>query len=158
LFHAVRKPITWDRVLVEAALLTVQPQPNEAVGVLPVDEARKLSGRDHPGVVVEGGQVEAGAPMRTLSDHIGRVELHENIRQQDAWERAALQLLRNCEARAAYSEYQSYGRIHDADSVAERRVQVIEDHARLEAGVATRSSSPCAVTRWSRSRAGSTRW
>ena len=72
--------------------------------------------------------------MRTLSDHIGRVELHENIRQQDAWERATLQLLRDGEARAAYREYERYDRIHDAHSVAERRVQVIEDHARLEAG------------------------
>jgi hypothetical protein len=62
------------------------------------------------------------------------VELHENIRQQDAWERATLQLLRDGEARAAYREYERYNRIHDAHSVAERRIQVIEDHARLEAG------------------------
>jgi hypothetical protein len=72
--------------------------------------------------------------MRTLSDHIGRVELHENIRQHYDWERATLQLLRDGEARAAYREYERYNRIHDAHSVAERRVQVIEDHARLEAG------------------------
>jgi hypothetical protein len=42
--------------------------------------------------------------MRTLSDHIGRADLHENIRQQDNWERAALQLPRNGEARAAKGE------------------------------------------------------
>ena len=78
--------------------------------------------------------IEAGAPMRTLSDHIGRVELHKNIRQQYDWERATLQLLRDGEARDAYREYERYDRIHDAHSVAERQVQVIEDHARLEAG------------------------
>jgi len=72
--------------------------------------------------------------MRTLSDHIGRVALHENIRQQHAWDRATLRLLRDGEARAAYREYERYDRIHDAHSVTERRIQVIEDHARLEAG------------------------
>ncbi|MFZ0181422.1 MAG: MobF family relaxase, partial [Candidatus Dormiibacterota bacterium] len=119
-------------------------------GVLVVDEAGmlgdrqlaelvSLAARDEAKLVVVGDPfqlqpIEAGAPMRTLSDHIGRVELHENIRQQDAWERATLQLLRDGEARAAYREYMRYDRIHDAHTVAERRVQVIDDHARLEAG------------------------
>ena len=119
-------------------------------GVLVVDEAGmlgdrqlaelvSLAARDEAKLVVVGDPfqlqpIEAGAPMRTLSDHIGRVELHENIRQQYDWERATLRLLRDGEARAAYREYERYDRIHDAHSVAERRVQVIEDHARLEAG------------------------
>ena len=119
-------------------------------GVLVVDEAGmlgdrqlaelvSLAARDEAKLVVVGDPfqlqpIEAGAPMRTLSDHIGRVELHENIRQQYDWERATLQLLRDGEAREAYREYERYDRIHDAHSVAERRVQVIEDHARLEAG------------------------
>jgi AAA domain/UvrD-like helicase C-terminal domain len=99
----------------------------------------RWAARDEAKLVVVGDPfqlqpIEAGAPMRTLSDHIGRVELHENIGQQDAWERATLQLLRDGEARAAYREYERYDRIHDAESVAERPVQVIEDHARLEAG------------------------
>jgi AAA domain/UvrD-like helicase C-terminal domain len=119
-------------------------------GVLVVDEAGmlgdrqlaelvSLAARDEAKLVVVGDPfqlqpIEAGAPMRTLSDHIGRIELHENIRQKDAWERATLQLLRDGEAREAYREYERYDRIPDAHSVAERRVQVIEDHARLEAG------------------------
>ncbi|HUC37131.1 MAG TPA: AAA family ATPase, partial [Acidimicrobiales bacterium] len=119
-------------------------------GVLVVDEAGmlgdrqlaelvSLAARDEAKLVVVGDPfqlqpIEAGAPMRTLSDHIGRVELHENIRQQYDWERATLQLLRDGEAREAYREYERYNRIHDAHSVAERRVQVIDDHARLEAG------------------------
>ena len=136
-------------------------------GVLVVDEAGmlgdrqlaelvSLAARDATKVVVVGDPfqlqpIEAGAPMRILSDHIGRVELHENIRQQYDWERATLRLLRDGEARAAYREYERYDRIHDAHSVAERRVQVIEDHARLEAGGLNRSSSPGVVTRWPRS-------
>jgi conjugative relaxase-like TrwC/TraI family protein len=119
-------------------------------GVLVVDEAGmlgdrqlaelvSLAARDEAKLVVVGDPfqlqpIEAGAPMRTLSDHIGRVELHENIRQQYDWERATLRLLRDGEAREAYREYERYNRIHDAHTVAERRVQVIEDHARLEAG------------------------
>ncbi|HVA18584.1 MAG TPA: hypothetical protein VMU55_00240, partial [Solirubrobacteraceae bacterium] len=51
-----------------------------------------------------------------------------------ALERAALQLLRNGEARAAYREYAREGRIHVAESVAERRAEVVAAHARLEAG------------------------
>jgi conjugative relaxase-like TrwC/TraI family protein len=119
-------------------------------GVLVVDEAGmlgdrqlaelvSLAARDEAKLVVVGDPfqlqpIEAGAPMRTLSDHIGRVELHENIRQHYDWERATLQLLRDGKAREAYREYMRYDRIHDAHSVAERRVRVIEDHARLEAG------------------------
>ena len=80
-------------------------------GVLVVDEAGmlgdrqlaelvSLAARDEAKLVVVGDPfqlqpIEAGAPMRTLSDHIGRVELHENIRQQYDWERATLQLLRD---------------------------------------------------------------
>jgi conjugative relaxase-like TrwC/TraI family protein len=119
-------------------------------GVLVVDEAGmlgdrqlaelvSLAARDEAKLVVVGDPfqlqpIEAGAPMRTLSDHIGRVELHENIRQHYDWERATLQLLRDGHAREAYREYERYDRIHGAHSVAERRIQVIEDHARLEAG------------------------
>jgi conjugative relaxase-like TrwC/TraI family protein len=119
-------------------------------GVLVVDEAGmlgdrqlaelvSLAARDEAKLVVVGDPfqlqpIEAGAPMRTLSYHIGRVALHENIRQQYDWERATLQLLRDGEAREAYREYERYGRIHDAHTADERRVRVIEDHARLEAG------------------------
>jgi ATP-dependent exoDNAse (exonuclease V) alpha subunit len=135
---------------VAATLHQLQVERLPYSGVLVVDEAGmlgdrqlaelvSLAARDEAKLVVVGDPfqlqpIEAGAPMRTLSDHIGRVELHENIRQQDAWEQAALQLLRDGEARAAYREYMRYDRIHDTHSVAERRVQVIEDHARLEAG------------------------
>ncbi|MHB8532875.1 MAG: MobF family relaxase, partial [Solirubrobacteraceae bacterium] len=119
-------------------------------GVLVVDEAGmlgdrqlaelvSLAARDDAKLVVVGDPhqlqpIDAGAPMRTLSDRIGRIEVRENVRQQVAWERAALVMLRNGEARAAYREYAREGRIHVAESVAERRAEVVAAHARLEAG------------------------
>ena len=135
---------------VAATLRQLQVERLPYGGVLVVDEAGmlgdrqlaelvSLAARDEAKLVVVGDPfqlqpIEAGAPMRTLSDHIGRVELHENIRQRYDWERATLRLLRDGQAREAYREYERYDRIHDARSVAERQVQVIEDHARLEAG------------------------
>ena len=91
-------------------------------GVLVVDEAGmlgdrqlaelvSLSARDDAKLVVVGDPfqlqpIEAGAPMRTLGEHIGRVRAHrEHPPEVRPWERATLQLLRDGEARAAYREY-----------------------------------------------------
>ncbi len=117
-------------------------------GVLVVDEAGmigdrelaelvSLAARDNAKLVVVGDlsqlqPIGAGAPMRTLGEHIGRVLVTENVRQKEPWERAALQLVRDGEARAAYDLYLSHGRIHVADSVPERRAEVVAEHARLE--------------------------
>ena len=106
---------------VAATLLQLQVERLPYGGVLVVDEAGmlgdrqlaelvSLAARDDAKLVVVGDPfqlqpIEAGAPMRTLSDHIGRVELHENIRQHYDWERATLQLLRDGQAREAYREY-----------------------------------------------------
>ena len=118
-------------------------------GVLVVDEAGmigdrelaelvSLAARDNAKLVVVGDPsqlqpIGAGAPMRTLGEHIGRVLVTENVRQKEPWERAALQLVRDGEARAAYDLYLSHGRIHVAQSVPERRAEVVAEHARLEA-------------------------
>ncbi|MHB8489703.1 MAG: MobF family relaxase [Candidatus Dormibacteria bacterium] len=117
-------------------------------GVLVVDEAGmigdrelaelvSLAARDNAKLVVVGDPAQlqpigAGAPMRTLGEHIGRVLVTENVRQKEPWERAALQLVRDGEARAAYDLYLSRGRIHVAESVPERRAEVVAEHARLE--------------------------
>ena len=117
-------------------------------GVLVVDEAGmigdrelaelvSLAARDNAKLVVVGDPsqlqpIGAGAPMRTLGEHIGRVLLTENVRQKEPWERAAVQLVRDGEARAAYELYLSHGRIHVAESVPERRAEVVAEHARLE--------------------------
>ena len=70
--------------------------------------------------------------MRTLGEHVGRVTVTENVRQKETWERAALQLVRDGEARAAYELYLSHGRIHVAESVPDRRAEVVAEHSRLE--------------------------
>ena len=117
-------------------------------GVLVVDEAGmigdrelaelvSLAARDDARLVVVGDPsqlqpISAGAPMRTLGEHIGRVLVTENLRQKEPWERAALQLVRDGEARAAYDLYVSHGRIHVAESMPERRAEVVAEHARLE--------------------------
>ena len=117
-------------------------------GVLVVDEAGmigdrelaelvSLSARDNAKLVVVGDPsqlqpIGAGAPMRTLGEHIGRVLVTENVRQTEPWERAALQLVRDGEARTAYELYLSHGRIHVAESIPERRAEVVAEHARLE--------------------------
>jgi conjugative relaxase-like TrwC/TraI family protein len=117
-------------------------------GVLVVDEAGmigdrelaelvSLSARDNAKLVVVGDPAQlqpigAGAPIRILGEHIGRVLVTENVRQKEPWERAALQLVRDGEARAAYELYLSHGRIHVAESLPERRAEVIAEHARLE--------------------------
>jgi len=117
-------------------------------GVLVVDEAGmigdrelaelvSLSARDNTKLVVVGDPsqlqpIGAGAPMRTLGEHIGRVLVTENVRQKEPWERAALQLVRDGEARAAYELYLSHGRIHVAESVPDQRAEVVAEHARLE--------------------------
>jgi hypothetical protein len=116
-------------------------------GVLVVDEAGmigdrqlaelvSLSARDDAKLVLVGDPkqlqpIEAGAPLRTLGERIGRVVLTENVRQVAAWERATLALLRDAEARAAYAKYVRHGRIHVAESAPQRRADVVADHRAL---------------------------
>jgi len=118
-------------------------------GVLVVDEAGmlgdrqlaelvSLSARDDAKLVLVGDPkqlqpIEAGAPLRTLGERIGKVELTENIRQVDPWERATLALLRDAEARAAYREYMRHDRVHIAPSAPERRAEVVAQHSALSA-------------------------
>jgi hypothetical protein len=71
--------------------------------------------------------------LRTLGERIGKVELTENIRQVDPWERATLALLRDAEARAAYREYMRHDRVHIAPSAPERRAEVVAHHSALSA-------------------------
>jgi conjugative relaxase-like TrwC/TraI family protein len=107
------------------------------IGDRELAELVSLAARDNAKLVVVGDPsqlqpIGAGSPMRTLGEHIGRVLVTENVRQKEPWERAALQLVRDGEARAAYDLYLSHGRIHVADSMPERRAEVVAEHARLE--------------------------
>ena len=118
-------------------------------GVLVVDEAgmigdrqlaelMELAARDNAKLVLVGDPhqlqpIDAGAPMRTLGEHIGKVELTENVRQVAAWERAALDMMRNGRAHEAYQEYASREHIHVALSAEQRRARVVDDHRGLSA-------------------------
>jgi len=103
------------------------------IGDRPLAELVELARRDSAKLVLVGDPkqlqpIEAGAPMRTLGERIGTLEMTENVRQVAAWERAALALMRDAEASAAYHEYTLRNRIHVAESAAERRFAVVEDH------------------------------
>ncbi len=116
-------------------------------GVLVVDEAGMvgdrqlaelvgLAERDDVKLVLIGDPcqlqpIEAGAPLRMLGERIGKVMMVENVRQDAEWERAALSLMRDGEARAALEEYQHHARVHTAPSAADRDAAVVEDHRAL---------------------------
>ena len=116
-------------------------------GVLVVDEAGtiatelaepvSLSARDNAKLVVVGDPAQlqpigVGNPRAPWVSTLARSLVTENVRQKETWERAALQLVRDGEARAAYELYLSHGRIHVAKSMPERRAEVIAEHTRLE--------------------------
>ena len=121
-----------------------------AGGVLVVDEAGmigdrqlaelvEVAARDNVKLVVVGDPhqlqpIDAGAPMRVLGERIGSVAVTENVRQAAAWERAALTLMRDAQARHAYREYALHRRVHVAASAAARRAAVVTDHAALAEG------------------------
>lgn len=118
-------------------------------GVLVVDEAGmigtrqlaelvELSARDHAKLVLVGDPrqlqpIDAGAPMRTLGDHVGKVVMTENVRQVAVWERAALALMRDAQAQTAYREYALHDRVHVEADAAHRRAAIVDDHRNLSA-------------------------
>ena len=64
------------------------------IGDRQLAELIDLAERDNAKLVLVGDPhqlqpIEAGAPLRTLGDHIGKVVMSENVRQVAAWERAA---------------------------------------------------------------------
>ncbi len=109
--------------------------------VLVVDEAGMVGTRDLAQVVDlahEGGakvilvgdprqlpEIEAGGAYGHLARRLGAIELNENRRQSEAWERAALDQLRRGEATDALGAYDAHGRIHLAPTMAETRVEMV---------------------------------
>lgn len=118
-------------------------------GVLVVDEAGmigdrqlaelvSLAARDQAKLVVVGDPhqlqaIDAGAPMRTLGEHIGKVKVQENVRTRELWEREALARIRDGEARSALRQYLDHARVHTAPTVAARHAAVVEDYRQLTA-------------------------
>jgi len=66
-------------------------------------------------------ELEAGGAFRSLASTLGALELSQNRRQAHAWERAALDELRDGDPTRALDEYAAAGRIHRADTGADAR-------------------------------------
>jgi len=95
-------------------------------------ELVSLSARDDAKLVLVGDPkqlqpIEAGAPLRTLGERIGKVELTENIRQVEPWERQALDDLRSGRVADAVSAYDDRQRIVFVDDPDALRQAVIDD-------------------------------
>jgi len=72
-------------------------------------------------------EIEAGGVFRGLVARGHAFALEENRRQEQQWEREALDLLREGRAGEALATYQQHGRIHTADTAADVRGQLVAD-------------------------------
>jgi conjugative relaxase-like TrwC/TraI family protein len=123
-----------------AALLR-QSRPLEPGTVLVIDEASMLGTRAcaellervhaaHGKLVIAGdtsqlAAIEAGGMFGALASRLEAIELHDNRRQEQAWEREAVQLLRDSAGEAALALYDRHNRLHignDAHDVLSRLV------------------------------------
>ena len=71
-------------------------------------------------------EIDAGGALAALVGRIGAIELTENRRQRESWERLALDALRLGRADVALATYERAGRVHGAPSVAEARLELVE--------------------------------
>jgi Ti-type conjugative transfer relaxase TraA len=71
-------------------------------------------------------EIAVGGAYGALAARLGAIELSENRRQRDAWERAALDHLRRGDAPSALATYDAHGRIHLASTIAQARADVVE--------------------------------
>ena len=110
-----------------AALLR-QTRPLEPGTVLVIDEASMLGTRAcarllervdaaHGKLVIAGdtsqlAAIEAGGMLGALGSRLDAIELHDNRRQEQAWEREAVKLLRNSAGEAALALYERHNRLH----------------------------------------------
>ncbi len=111
--------------------------------VLVVDEAGMVGTRTygelldhaahaHAKVVLVGDdrqlpEIDAGGVFRGLLARGGAIELSENRRQREGWERDALAALREGAAAPALAAYARHGRLVMADTAGEVRKRLIED-------------------------------
>ena len=72
-------------------------------------------------------EIDAGGAFRALADRLGAVELTDNPRQQAAWERNALRLIRDGEVEPALGMYAAHGRVVTGDSADEVRSRLVGD-------------------------------
>jgi conjugative relaxase-like TrwC/TraI family protein len=80
-------------------------------------------------------EIAAGGAFAAIVGRIGSIELTENRRQNQAWERSALDALRVGRAGLALASYDDAGRIHLAPTMAQAREQLVESwlHSHLAA-------------------------
>lgn len=71
-------------------------------------------------------EIEAGGALAALVERVGAIELTENRRQRERWERLALDALRLGRAEVALATYERAGRLHSAPTMAEARLELIE--------------------------------
>ena len=131
---------------VAALLEQLRRRPVSAIplrAVLVVDEAGMVSTRqlaalvDHAAarrakLVLVGDhrqlpELEAGGAFRALTTRLPAIELHENRRQVEGWERSALALLRDGSVEQALQRYQDRGRVVVKDDAADLRRQLVAD-------------------------------
>jgi conjugative relaxase-like TrwC/TraI family protein len=71
--------------------------------------------------------IQAGGMLRALAVRLPVVELHDNRRQQEAWERDALALLRDGDTSEALSLYERHGRVRVGDRGDEMLDRLLRD-------------------------------
>jgi ATP-dependent exoDNAse (exonuclease V) alpha subunit len=74
-------------------------------------------------------EIDAGGLLRGLDHRIGGIDLHQNRRQQHAWERDALNNLREGRADEAIPAYELHGRLNSEPTANETRARVAQDFA-----------------------------
>ena len=70
-------------------------------------------------------EIEAGGAFAELADRLGAIELTENRRQEEGWERRALDQLRNGTPVRGVAAFDRAGRVHTAASLAESRQELV---------------------------------
>jgi conjugative relaxase-like TrwC/TraI family protein len=79
-------------------------------------------------------EIEAGGALGALVRRHGAIELSENRRQQEPWERFALDALRLGRAEVAVASYEQAGRVHVAPTMAEALTRLVESWVESFAG------------------------
>lgn len=117
-------------------------------GVLVVDEAGMVGTRDlafladaareaGTKLVLVGDdrqlpEIDAGGAFHALAEQLGALELTEVRRQSEAWDRDALDALRNGDTERWARAYRDHGRITVADSARDARAALVNDWSRAE--------------------------
>jgi ATP-dependent exoDNAse (exonuclease V) alpha subunit len=102
------------------------------IGTRDLDRLLGFAARDRANVVLVGDDkqlpaINAGGAFTALARTLGAVELTENRRQVEAWERAALDELRSGNLPTAVRAYEEHGRIVTGASVDEVRARLVND-------------------------------